>query len=84
LEEKEYARLLERAGFEAIDIEPTRIYHLEDAAAFLAGSGLDTAIVSPDIDRRFMSAFVRAKKPTESVAFDSEVEAACCGADCCA
>jgi len=84
LEEKEYARLLERAGFEAIDIEPTRIYHLEDAAAFLAGSGLDTAIVSPDIDGRFMSAFVRAKKPTESVAFDSEVEAACCGADCCA
>jgi len=84
LEEKEYARLLERAGFEAIDIDPTRIYHLEDAAAFLAGSGLDTAIVSPDIDGRFMSAFVRAKKPTESVAFDSEVEAACCGADCCA
>jgi SAM-dependent methyltransferase len=84
LEEKEYARLLERAGFEAIDIEPTRIYHLEDAAAFLAGSGLDTAIVSPDIDGRFMSAFVRAKKPAESVAFDSEVEAACCGADCCA
>jgi len=84
LEEKEYARLLERAGFEAIDIEPTRIYHLEDAAAFLAGSGLDTAIVSPDIDGRFISAFVRAKKPAESVAFDSEVEAACCGADCCA
>jgi arsenite methyltransferase len=84
LEEKEYARLLERAGFEAIDIEPTRIYHLEDAAAFLAGSGLDTATVSPDIDGRFMSAFVRAIKPTESVARDSEVETACCGADCCA
>src|SRR6478672_9324535 len=63
LEEKEYARLLERAGFEAIDIEPTRIYHLEDAAAFLAGSGLGTAIVSKDVEGRFMSAFVRARKP---------------------
>ena len=73
LEEKEYARLLERAGFESIDIEPTRIYHLEDAAAFIAGSGVDTAIIPSDIDGKFMSAFVRAKKPK-----------ACCGSDCCA
>jgi SAM-dependent methyltransferase len=63
LEEKEYARLLARAGFESIDIEPTRFYHLEDAAALLAGSGLDTQVVSSDIDGRFMSAFVRAIKP---------------------
>jgi arsenite methyltransferase len=73
LEEKEYARLLDGAGFESIDIEPTRIYHLEDAAAFLAGSDLDTTIIPSDIDGKFMSAFVRATKPAK-----------CCGPDCCA
>lgn len=73
LDEKEYSRLLTRAGFESIDIEPTRIYHVEDAAAFLAGSVLDTIVIPSDIDGKFMSAFVRAKKP-----------AACCGSDCCA
>ena len=73
LEESEYGRLLSGAGFTNIDIEPTRIYRLEDAAAFLAGSGLDEATLSSEIDGRFMSAFVRATKP-----------AACCGPDCCA
>lgn len=63
LEEKEYARLLARAGFESIDIEPTRIYRTEDASAFLAGSGLDAAKLSSEIDGQFMSAFVRARKP---------------------
>ena len=63
LEEKEYGHLLSSAGFESIDIEPTRIYRIEDAAAFLAGSGLDTATVSSEIEGRFMSAFVRARKP---------------------
>jgi len=73
LEESEYGRLLSGAGFTNIDIEPTRIYRLEDAAAFLAGSGLDEATLSSEIDGRFMSAFVRATKP-----------AVCCGPDCCA
>jgi arsenite methyltransferase len=63
LEESEYGRLLAAAGFTNIDIEPTRIYRLEDAAAFLAGSGLDAAALSSEIDGRFMSAFVRATKP---------------------
>ena len=85
LEEKEYSRLLTRAGFDTIDIEPTRIYHLEDAAAFLTGAGLDTTILPSDIDGRFMSAFVRAKKPDGITAHQVEVEAAaCCGLDCCA
>lgn len=64
LEEKEYARLLGSAGFESIDIEPTRIYRMEDAEAFLAGSGLDGPLLSSEIDGRFMSAFVRARKPS--------------------
>jgi len=72
LEEREYTRLLSAAGFTSVDIEPTRVYRAEDAAAFLAGSGLDVAKFSSEIEDRFMSAFVRATKP-----------AACCGPDCC-
>src|SRR6266550_2864044 len=60
LEESEYSRLLTEAGFASVDIEPTRVYRLEDAEAFLTGAGLDTATLSPEIDGRFMSAFVRA------------------------
>ncbi len=63
LEEKEYARLLAGAGFQSIDIEPTRIYRTEDASAFLEGSGLDAAKLASEIDGQFMSAFVRARKP---------------------
>jgi arsenite methyltransferase len=58
LEEQEYRRLLELAGFEAIEIEPTRIYSLEDARDFLSQYGESTEL-SPDLDGAFMSAFVR-------------------------
>ncbi len=85
LEESEYGRLLAAAGFTNIDIEPTRIYRLEDAAAFLAGSGLDAAALSSEIDGRFMSAFVRATKPALATARALHVlpTASCCGPDCC-
>jgi arsenite methyltransferase len=63
LEEGEFRRLLEETGFVEVDIEPTRVYHVEDARAFLAGAGLDPDAVAPEIDGRFMSAFVRARKP---------------------
>jgi arsenite methyltransferase len=63
LEEQEYRGLLSAAGFEAIDIEPTRVYKVEDASAFLAGSGLDSASLASQIDGKFMSAFIRATKP---------------------
>jgi len=76
LEEKEYDRLLSSAGFEAIDIEPTRIYGTEDAESFLSGSGLDADTLSSEIDGHFMSAFVRGTKPVETKS--------CCGSDCCA
>ena len=63
LEEQEFRTLLEEVGFEDVDIEPTRIYQVEEARAFLTGSGLDLDAVAPQIDGRFMAAFVRARKP---------------------
>jgi arsenite methyltransferase len=63
LEEREYRAKLAAAGFEAIDVEPTRIYHIEDARELLARTGLDIDIIAPLVDGKFMSAFVRAKKP---------------------
>jgi SAM-dependent methyltransferase len=62
LEEREYREKLARAGFEAIDVEPTRVYRVEDAREFLAGSGIDAALAA-EVDGKFMSAFVRARKP---------------------
>jgi arsenite methyltransferase len=64
LEETQYGDLLTDAGFRAVEIEPTRVYKAEDAAAFFAGTGLDLAAVAPLIEGKFMSAFVRASKPT--------------------
>jgi hypothetical protein len=55
--------LLAAAGFEAIGIEPTRIYRAEDALQFLSGKGLDVDALATMIDGKFMSAFVRARKP---------------------
>ncbi|MEX1185271.1 MAG: arsenite methyltransferase [Gemmatimonadaceae bacterium] len=63
LEESEYQALLSAAGFEQIDIEPTRIYKAEDAAAFLANSVSNAEAVAREIDGKFLSAFVRATKP---------------------
>ncbi|MGH7353405.1 MAG: arsenite methyltransferase [Candidatus Rokuibacteriota bacterium] len=63
LEEREYRDKLATAGFEAIGVEPTRVYKVEDAREFLAGAGLDAAAIAPQVDGKFMSAFVRAHKP---------------------
>jgi len=76
LEEFEYRDKLFTAGFENIDIEPTRIYKVEEARDFLSSSGLDVGKIGPLIDEKFMSAFVRATKP--------HPKAACCGPSCCA
>jgi arsenite methyltransferase len=59
LEHDDYRAKLAKAGFEAIDLEPTRIYRAEDARELLEGKGLDAAAV----DGKFMSAFIRARKP---------------------
>lgn len=74
LEENEYRAKLIAAGFEQIDVEPTRIYRVEDAREFLAREGVDVEAIAPQVDGKFMSAFVRAVKP---------LTRACCGPTCC-
>ena len=76
LEESEYRARLARAGFESVEIEPTRVYRVDDAREFLAQAGIDADAIAPQVDDKFMSAFVRAVKPA--------VKAACCGPSCCA
>ena len=63
LKETEYREKLAAAGFEAIEVEPTRIYRAEDAAAFLAANGIDAGSVAAEVDGKFISAFIRARKP---------------------
>ena len=74
LEEGEYRNRLAAAGFEQISIEPTRIYCVEDAREFLSSAGVDVDAIAPQVDGKFMSAFVRAVKPAKR---------ACCGPTCC-
>ena len=63
LDESEYRDKLAAAGFEQIELEPTRIYKAEDAGDILSAEGLDVDIVAAEIDGKFLSAFVRAVKP---------------------
>ena len=63
LDEEEYREKLAKTGFEEIDLEPTRVYRLEDARQFLADANIDADAIAPQVDGKFMSAFVRAKKP---------------------
>jgi arsenite methyltransferase len=77
LEEKEYRDKLAAAGFEKIEIEPTRIYHVEDAREFLSGQDIDVDATAAQVDGKFMSAFIRAVKPAGPGA------KTCCGSACC-
>jgi len=63
LEESEYRGKLAAAGFAGIDVEPTRIYTVADAAGFLKGANLDADKIGAVVDGKFMSAFIRARKP---------------------
>jgi len=63
LEKNEYLEKLSAAGFVNAGIEPTRVYKAEDARAFLSAEGIDAAEIAPQVDGKFMSAFVRAVKP---------------------
>jgi SAM-dependent methyltransferase len=63
LEEGEYRDKLTAAGFEGIGLEPTRVYRVEEARDFLTGAGLDVDRIAPHVGDKFMSAFVRARKP---------------------
>lgn len=78
LEEGEYRSKLAAAGFEGIEVEPTRVYHVEDARQFLLEKGLDVDALAKNVDGKFMSAFVRAVKPIAG-----KPSSACCGPACC-
>src|SRR5260370_30737521 len=62
LEEGEYRSKLADAGFAHIELEPTRVYRVEDAREFLAGEGIDVDAIAREDDGKFMSAFIRAEK----------------------
>ncbi len=74
LQDHEYISKLAGAGFDGIDIEPTRVYSVEDARQFLTGEGIDVDAIAPQVENKFMSAFIRAVKP---------VRKDCCGPACC-
>jgi 2-polyprenyl-3-methyl-5-hydroxy-6-metoxy-1,4-benzoquinol methylase len=77
LTEAEYREKLTGAGFEQIDVEPTRIYRAEDAREFLSAEGIDVDAIAPQVDGKIMSAFIRAVKPT------SVSDKSCCAPTCC-
>jgi arsenite methyltransferase len=74
LEETEYSAKLQAAGFADVDVEPWRVYNVEDARAFLTETGLDVDALAPQVKDMFASAFVRARKPEAT---------SCCGPTCC-
>jgi arsenite methyltransferase len=75
LQDWQYVAKLAKAGFDGIDIEPTRVYSIEDARTFLSGQGIDVDAMAPAVEGKFVSAFIRAVKPAK---------AACCAPGCCA
>jgi arsenite methyltransferase len=75
LEEQEYASKLRAAGFADVEVEPWRIYKVDEARAFLTEHGIDVDRLAPQVDGKFASAFVRARKPEAK---------SCCGPGCCA
>lgn len=66
LQEEEYRAKLADAGFVHIDVDPTRIYRAEDAKGFLKNANLDADAIAPQVDGKFASAFIRARKPNAS------------------
>jgi SAM-dependent methyltransferase len=74
LKDTDYSDKLRAAGFASVEVEPWRVYNVEDARAFLTEAGLDVDALAPAVNDRFASAFVRAQKP--------EAES-CCGPTCC-
>ena len=88
LEEQDYTAALQSAGFVDVDIEPWRVYKVDDARAFLSESGIDVDRIAPQVEGRFASAFIRGRKP-EAVAGRRSTDGehadtkACCGPTCC-
>jgi ubiquinone/menaquinone biosynthesis C-methylase UbiE len=80
LEEKDYVAKLTAAGFTNISLEPTRVYDIEDARQFLTEAGVAVDEIAPQVEGKFLSAFIRANKPAAAEAASS---AACCAPGCC-
>ncbi len=70
LQDEEYSSKLAAAGFEAIEIEPTRLYKTADARAFLQEQGVDLDALASELDGKFRSAFIRARKPQAAATTD--------------
>jgi len=81
LRDDEYSTKLQAAGFTAVELDPWRVYRIEDARAFLTDSGVDVDRMAPEVDGRFASAFIRARKPDAAGMAGART---CCGPDCCA
>jgi 2-polyprenyl-3-methyl-5-hydroxy-6-metoxy-1,4-benzoquinol methylase len=85
LEERDYRAKLVAAGFETVDLEPTRVYRAEEARGFLQGAGIDVDAIAAEIDGKFASMFVRATRPAIVGAATVEVydPAMCCSTGVC-
>jgi arsenite methyltransferase len=81
LDESDYRAKLEAAGFVEVEIEPTRVYTIEDARHFLTAKGIDVKAIAPHVEGKFASAFIRAKKPSTH---PSTAEKSRCTPTCCA
>ena len=77
LDETEYRSKLKATGFEQVEVEPTRVYKVDEAREFLSSAGVDVDAIASQVDEKFMSAFVRAVKPANATT------KACCGPTCC-
>jgi arsenite methyltransferase len=81
MDESEYRQKLIAAGFAEVEIEPTRMYSIEDARQFLAAKGIDVDAIAPEVEGKFASAFIRARKPA---AAQCAIDKSCCEPECCA
>jgi arsenite methyltransferase len=81
LDESDYRVKLAAAGFDEIEIEPTRVYTIDDARQFLTAQDVDVDAIAPHVEGKFASAFIRAKKPA---AVSTPKAESCCAPSCCA
>jgi|KBSSwiStaDraftv2_1062776.scaffolds.fasta_scaffold06437_4 SAM-dependent methyltransferase len=79
LEDTEYARKLTAAGFVDVEVDPWRVYKIDDARQFLSEAGIDVERIASEVEGKFASAFIRARKPEVTA-----VAKTCCGPECCA
>jgi arsenite methyltransferase len=75
LDEKDYVAKLQAAGFTDVEVDAWRVYNIADARAFLTEGGVDVDAMAPQVEGKFASAFIRARRPEAK---------SCCGPECCA